>query len=119
MNQDITKYSEHIRTMARGSIDDEISEALSELVRECRIHGQPGTLTVTLRLKPEGRDGDYMAIDCTKIAVNAPQPKRLGAVMYARSNGDLLRDDPEQVKMQLRSVGGETVDPTTGEIING
>lgn len=117
-DQALTAFSEHMRTMARGSIDAEITDELAALVREVRIHNRAGTLTIVLGVKPDGGEGDWVALDVKKISANAPQPARRGAVFYARSNGDLLRDDPEQMKLQLRKVG-ESVDPTTGEIVNG
>lgn len=100
-----TKISEHLRVWNGGEIDAEITEELSKLVRDVKITGKKGTITLAITVTPEDKEGDYVSLTMTKIKVSAPEVRRRSALFYASNDGDLLRNNPTQVEIPLRTVG--------------
>lgn len=103
---DTTPFSEQIRFMSKGMLDAELTEELAELAQAIRDHRKKGTLTLTLTLKPEvGRNGDVTMVTISPdIKVSKPQPPRISSRMWLTHDGDLLRDDPDQGSLDLKTV---------------
>jgi hypothetical protein len=104
-----TAFSQQIASLAKGTLDAELTEALSELVKAINDHGKKGSITLTLSLKPEVQNGEVKMISIKPdVKVSSPQPQRLSSVMWPTYDGELLRDDPDQAQLDLKSVDIET-----------
>jgi len=87
-----------------GATQAELSEALNECVTRARETGSAASLTLTLKIEPDG-DGTYRIGD--KFASKLPSMKRGSTIMYGTPDGNLLREDPRQAQLPLRPVPDE------------
>ena len=82
--------------------------------RDSRGTGKPGTLTLNIRIIPT--KGDHVGV-IDSVTVKAPQPDRPESLWFVDHDGNLTRNDPNQIPA-LRPLdgGSRTVDLETGEI---
>jgi hypothetical protein len=84
-----------------GEAQAELSERLDELIQACADTGKPGTLALTLKVKPNGKSGQYVLTD--QIAAKTPQYPRADTLLFEDADGNLTREDPRQKKLELKS----------------
>jgi hypothetical protein len=80
-----------------GALHGELAEALAEVARAVVDVQKPGTLTLTLKLKPSKVDGALTVED--EVKVKAPEPDRGAALFFPDSAGNLSRRDPRQPEL--------------------
>ena len=108
MQQANTAFSQQIAHLAKGTLDAELTQALTDLVKAINDHGKKGSITLTLSLKPEVQNGEVKMISIKPdVKVSSPQPQRLSSIMWPTYDGDLLRNDPEQGTLDLKEVDTE------------
>ena len=109
-----TPFSQQLAHMAKGSLDDTLTDELAELVKAINDTRQSGTITLKLELKPKvAANGEVIMIDVKPdYTVKPPAMPLLGATMYPTADGDLLRSDPDQAQLDLKQVPGEEAKPT-------
>lgn len=91
-----------------GASQAELSTMLNECVNRARETGSAATLTLTIKIVPDG-DGTYRLED--KYVHKLPSMKRSSTIMYGTPDGNLMRDDPRQRELDIRPVPIER--PTT------
>ncbi len=109
-----TPFSQQIAYWERGHLDADATEMLAELVQQVRQTRRKGTLTLTVTVSMQGNTETVLSI-ATDVAAKPPKVGRRESIMFTNPQGDLLRDDPEQ----MTAPGIAPVDPATGEILNG
>ncbi len=108
MEQTNTAFSQQIAHLAKGTLDAELTLALTDLVKAINDHGKKGSITLTLSLKPEVQNGEVKMISIKPdVKVSSPQPQRLSSIMWPTYDGDLLRNDPDQGTLDLKTVDVE------------
>jgi len=100
-----------------GTLIDEASDKLAQLVKMVDETGKSGTLTLQLSLK---RQSGAIQIDAS-VKAKIPEPKADSTMLWPTVEGNLVLDNPAQQKLDLRGVETKpreirTVDPATGEI---
>ena len=103
-----------LRDIRRGAVVDAASEELAEIVKAVLATEKPGELTLKIKLKPRAK-GDNAILVSVDLSAKRPQPDLPDAFFFADLDGDLLRDDPNQIRMFADAA--ERVDPKTGEIL--
>lgn len=103
-------FTDVLRDLNEGKFADECTEALQEVVSSAMSTGKGGALSITLKIKP-GKGGNVMQIE-HGINVKSPEFERPTDYMFATTNGDLVRESPNQPRLPFR----EVVDSATGEI---
>jgi len=84
-----------------GALVADLTTELSGLVSQCKFHGKPGSITLKLDVKPNGRTLFVTPTITTKL----PKVAEESTVFFADRAGNLLRDDPEQPALPgLKSV---------------
>lgn len=102
----IRPFTDTLNTLRFGTLNDDLSDALHELIEKCANTGKAGTLTLQLTLKP-GKGGQIEVIDDLKVKL--PKEEKGTTLMFATPEGNLTREDPRQLKLEgLRSVDMET-----------
>lgn len=97
-------FSQHLSYLSKGAIDAEATEILAKVIKAVRETGKAGSITVTLKCSMlNTRDENTMKIT-PDIKFNVPALERGDTIMFSTYDGDLLRDDPDQVQMDLRVV---------------
>lgn len=84
-----------------GGLHQELSEALAEVARAVGEHEKVGTLTVTIKLEPNG-PGTVIVTDDLKTKV--PEPARPASLFFTDAGGNLSRRNPRQPELPLREV---------------
>ena len=87
-----------LREIRRGRPVDQASRLLAELVRAVDETSKPGTLTITLTVKPAKGGGSQKHI-LAVVKVKKPEGDIPEAVFFSDPGGDLHRSDPEQSEL--------------------
>ena len=103
--QDLFTYT--INELRYGEAQHDLTQALHECVQAARLTGKAATLTLTLKVEPEG-DGQYRLRD--DIRTRLPKVAE-STLMFGTPDGNLTRHDPRQRDMDLKIVPGEPADP--------
>lgn len=102
-------FTDTLVALRWGTLHDELTEELNNLVKKCGDTGKVGTLSLTLKLKP-GSGGQIEVID--DIKVTAPKETKGTSIMFATVEHNLTREDPRQQSIE----GLRSVDMATGEL---
>ena len=93
-------FTEWLANHRNGLADADLGDALKTLAEACIRTGKAGTMTVTLKVKPEG---DMLAIT---DALAVKEPADLEPRLYwVDLEGNLTRNNPMQPRLPL---GGES-----------
>ena len=99
-------FMDFLREHRNGATHDELSDQLQELVAAVTEEGRAGTLTLTVTIKPMGKnDGLEVAAD---VKSKPPKSKPGVSIFFASPENNLVRQDPRQATMELREVGPST-----------
>ena len=99
-----TPFSQQLAFLSKGCLDDELTEALSDLVKAVRETGKSGELTLKLKVSMlNKRDENAVKITPT-VKAKAPELAPYETVMFSTGDGDLIREDPNQRKLPLEEV---------------
>lgn len=113
------EFTDFLRDVNGGAFATELSEGLAELVASAKATGKGGSISLTIKIKPT-RSGKVMEIE-HGCSVKSPDFERPIDYMFATAGNALVRDNPEQQKLELRVTQSngphDRVDPSTGEII--
>jgi hypothetical protein len=100
----------------RPKTNRELSEELNNLVGAVKDTGKPGTVTLTITIKPVDGSTNVLAVHDV-IKVKKPEHNRLGSLAYPDIKNNLSRTDPTTMPLfeddDIRDAGA---DPSTGEI---
>ncbi len=99
IRQDLFTYT--VGQLLNGHTQAELSEALAECVDRVRDTGKQAKLTLVLTIKPAG-PGQYEIRD--QIKQQLPELDRGITLMFGTPEGNLTREDPNQMKMELKTV---------------
>lgn len=111
-------FTDVLRDIRRGRVVEAASEELAEVVKAVMITGKPGSVTVTVEIRPQGK-GDNALIVSAKVNAKEPQEDLPAGIFFADpGTGDLLREDPTQQRMFATAPEATIAahDPVTGEI---
>lgn len=90
-----TDFADFIREYAHGSTNKMATERMRELVAACRETGSKGSITVKFTIDTKNGLAEVRAaISCKK-----PEPGLPGAHYYTNEAGELLDEDPRQMKL--------------------
>lgn len=113
-------FTQTLETLRFGTLGDELTDKLRDLIATCATTGRAGAITLTLQLKP-GKGGQIEVFD--DIKVKEPKTEKGSSLMFATVENFLQREDPRQLVLEgLRTVApGDTkalkrLDPETGEL---
>jgi hypothetical protein len=120
MNQQIkNSFVATLNELRQGRVANDLSERLAELVGAVKETGKAGTLSLQLKIAPASA-GDVSQVfvnDVVKLVL--PQPARPATLFYPNEQNVLLRRDPNQRELQLRTIEGEAKPAELKEVANG
>lgn len=97
----IRPITDTLRLLDGGAFLDRCSEELSTLVKAVETTGKTGKLSISLDLKTVGNG----AVQITpKVSASVPEPKPDTTLLWATVEGNLVLDNPNQQKLDLRQV---------------
>lgn len=96
-------FGQFLLEQRNGGLHGELSDRLREVVEAVVEQGKPGTLTLTVTIKPAG-NGTNQFIVGDDIKAKAPEPERGASLFFADRRGNLSRTDPRQPELPLQEV---------------
>lgn len=91
-----------------GGCLDELGQALRDVTDAAQTTGNPGVITLKIMIDPTKSAAIEIYDD---IKVTMPKAEKVGSLFFVGENGALMRNNPNQLEMTLRSVeGGVTVE---------
>lgn len=103
----VRPFADFLREVGKGSVHDEMSEKLNDLVTAVEETGKGGSITLTLHVKPMEKGNVNALLVSDAITVKKPTTPRKASVFFPDA-GNLVRNDPNQMTFEgLRDVSGE------------
>lgn len=99
-----TPFNQQLVYLNKGTLNEELTEVLAEVVKAVRETGKAGSLTLTLKVAMFSKANEDVVKISPVVASKVPESKRAETIMYSTADGDLLRDDPSTVRTELKQV---------------
>jgi hypothetical protein len=93
-----------IRQIGGGVFIDLASDKLAELVAAVDQTGKPGKINLSITVKKASRGGAMLVTGA--VMLSKPAEPAMECMLFATPDGNLVADDPNQSKLDLRSVPG-------------
>jgi len=87
------KFRELLELIDDGNVEQRLDESLAELILDVQKTVKPGTLTVTLTLKPD--NAELLSAIMT-VASKNPQPGAYPTKFFVTEEGELSTRNPRQ-----------------------
>ncbi len=101
--EEVRPFAEWLHEQRKGGCHAELSDALNEVNRAVRETGRAGKLTLTISIKPAGKDGRNVLVS-DEVKVTKPRFESEEALFFMDKNGNLSRDNPDQQRLPLHEV---------------
>lgn len=86
----------------KGGALSDLSAAVREVVDAVRATGKGGAIAFKIKVRSAAKSGAMIVED--EIKITLPKTEAEGSIFFADGEGNLLREDPEQRKLDLRTV---------------
>lgn len=100
-------FADWLRQHARGSVNDEATAELADVVEAVTELGKTGKVTIEVTVEPSGRGGQSVIL-AAKVKTKKPEPAPEAGLFFVGRHGALHRNSPHHPQM---------VDGITGEVI--
>ncbi len=92
----------------QGGCLDELGQAMRDVIDAAQLTGNPGVITLKVMIDPTKSRAIEIYDD---IKVTMPKAEKEGSMFFVGEGGALVRNNPNQLEMPLRSIeGGAVVD---------
>lgn len=96
-----------------GDAISELSKAMAEVTAAALLTGRAGHFSIKFTIKPAGKQAVAVTVE-DDITVKLPKADKCNSIFFSDENGALLRDNPRQMKLALKSVeGGKAIEVET------
>ncbi len=107
-------FSETIIQINNGATVAEMNDALQKVVAAVRATGKSGTVTLTVKVSPAAKNAVDVLMVEAQVKARLPEPERGMTIFYATEENRLVRNDPKQPRLDLRTVEIDT--PRRGDL---
>ncbi len=97
-------FPETILQINNGAAVAELSDALSKVVAAVRATGKSGSITLTVKVAPAAKNSTDVLMVESQVKARMPEPERGMTIFYATEDNRLVRNDPQQQRLDLRVV---------------
>jgi hypothetical protein len=87
-----------------GSIISDVSEAYRKVVEATQLTGKGGEVTLKIKITPPNKTVSRFIGIAMEVTTKIPKAPPYISIWYVGNDGELLRDDPNQQKLDLRVV---------------
>ncbi len=105
-------FSTWIAKHARGTLDDDITAALADVVEKVNDLDSKGEVVIKLKVIPAG-SGKRTVVIAGEVDAKPPKPAPEVGLFYVGDAGSLHLEDPFQTRIDVSDA--RHVDPTTGK----
>ena len=85
-----------------GRIITDISAALKQVTAAVQLTGKGGSVTLTMKINPASKGDASTLVFLPKVKTSIPESEVPGSIFYADSDFNLVREDPNQAKLDLK-----------------
>jgi len=85
-----------------GSIISEISAQLKQVTAAVQLTGKGGSVTLTMKINPASKGDASTLVFLPKVKADVPEPEAAGSIFYADADFNLVREDPNQQRLDLK-----------------
>lgn len=113
-------FANTVAQIRGGDFQEEASKKLQELVGAVRETGRPGTITLTMKIKPATARGSMstLIID-DKVVCKMPEVEKAQSLFFATDENTLQRNDPNQKELALKTVSMPAVEKEELRVASG
>jgi hypothetical protein len=87
-----------------GAVLTDLADAMREVTEAVQLSGKAGGVTLRILVQPAGARGAIIIADDIKTTL--PKLDKVTSIFFADDNGNLVRNDPNQRELPLRSIDG-------------
>ena len=88
----------------RGGTLTDLAEAMREVTEAALATGKAGAVILKFKVRAAAKSGALVVED--EIKTTLPKTEAEGSIFFADDRGNLLREDPNQKQLPLRTVDG-------------
>ncbi len=104
-------FLQMLQSHRRGETLSDLAEAMREVAGAVKMTGKAGTVMLKIKIRPASKGGALVVEDEVKTAL--PKAETQGSIFFADDKGNLLREDPNQTTLALRTIEGGKIEDTT------
>ena len=90
-----------------GAALNEAGQAIRSIVDATQLTGKPGGITLKILIDPTNSGAVQILHD---LKITMPKAEKEGSLFFVGEDGNLLRNNPNQLEMPLRAVESAPVD---------
>lgn len=91
-------FADWMRGHARGSVNDEATAELADVVEAVTELGKKGTVTIEVTVEPSGRGGQSVILAAV-VKTKKPEPAPEAGLFFVGDHGALHRNSPHHPQM--------------------
>lgn len=85
-----------------GRIITDLSAALKQVTAAVQLTGKGGSVTLTMKINPASKGDASTLVFLPKVKSVIPESEVPGSIFYADADFNLVREDPNQAKLDLK-----------------
>jgi hypothetical protein len=120
-DRELKPFADWLAMQRKGTLANELASAMADVNQAVLDTGKPGSITLTVKVKPTG-DGTSVFIT-DEVKAKAPEPERGQSVFFVDEHGNphrsqqVLDEVPANQARLAIAPGGSTTDTKTGEVL--
>lgn len=99
-----TKFSKTLSQLNRGELDDELTKVISDVIKAVRETRKQGTVTLSLKIGMLNSRTENQIKITPQVSCKVPELDREESIVFSTADGDVLFDDPNQMKIDLKII---------------
>ena len=107
-----------LRRLKSGTLIDDASTKMAELVKKVEETGKPAKLTITLTVKPASKAQGAVVIS-DKVKATLPELPAGETILFVTPECNLVANDPRQKEIDLKAVSAATTEAAQLKTVNG
>lgn len=102
----VRPFAAVLQDVAAGKLHAQLSDKLAELTEAVRATGKKGTLQLTITVEPVKKSNTGVLSVTGRTVAKVPEgdDANPSSVFFTDADGNLTRNDPQQLTLPLRSV---------------
>lgn len=93
------RFTETLSELRNGELQQELTDALKEVVGRVLFTGKPGKLMLTIKVRKASKGAGTSLVLVDDIKTTLPTPERGESVLFANEDLTLQRSDPRQPRL--------------------
>jgi hypothetical protein len=100
----VRPFAEFLHKHNYGITHDQMSKGLHDLLESVKEVGKPGSVTLSINVKPIGKGDERQVMVGAVVKVKSPESRAAEQFYWLDDEGNLSRNDPRQPELPLQDV---------------